>query len=120
MGGLAAVVTLGWWFLSGRAPKASTEPIKITPFTSDGGWKAWPRISPDGEKVAYSWTGPAEDNLDIYVKALGFGTRPFRLIAVSISPPCRHIYGDSIPKDMCARGLTGALVCTLLRSSRRP
>jgi Tol biopolymer transport system component len=47
--------------------------MKITPFTTDGGYKAFPQLSPDGEKVAYEWRG------DIYVKALGPGTRPFRL-----------------------------------------
>ena len=29
--------------------------------------------------MAYVWTGPAEDNADVYVKALGFGATPIRL-----------------------------------------
>ena len=39
----------------------------------------WPRLSPDGERVAYVWRGPDDDNWDIYVKAMGVGTRPLRL-----------------------------------------
>src|SRR4029453_13221266 len=30
-------------------------------------------------RVAYGWTGPANNNWDIYVKAIGPGTRPLRL-----------------------------------------
>jgi Tol biopolymer transport system component len=54
-------------------------PIEITPFTSDGGYKSFPQLSPDGEKVAYAWTGPEDDNWDIYVKPLGVGARSIRL-----------------------------------------
>ncbi|MCG6928544.1 MAG: serine/threonine protein kinase, partial [Acidobacteria bacterium] len=32
--------------------------LEITPFTSDGGQKSLPQLSPDGEKVAYGWAGP--------------------------------------------------------------
>ncbi len=53
--------------------------ITITPFTTDGGNKFFPRLSPDGERMVYVWNGPDLDNWDIYVKAVGPGTRPFRL-----------------------------------------
>jgi Tol biopolymer transport system component/predicted Ser/Thr protein kinase len=73
--GVATVIfagALGWWVLHPRSVDV-TAPMTITPFTTDGGYKAFPQLSPDGEKVAYEWRG------DIYVKALGVGTRPFRL-----------------------------------------
>jgi hypothetical protein len=35
---------------------------RIVPVTTDGGLKLAPRLSPDGERVAYSWTGPGDDN----------------------------------------------------------
>jgi len=70
---------LVWWVVSHRRAGMPTAPITITPFTTDGGLKWNPRLSPDGEKVAYSWAGPKDDNQDIYVKALGKGTRPLRL-----------------------------------------
>jgi Tol biopolymer transport system component len=53
--------------------------VRIVPFTADGGFKFAPRLSPDGERVAYSWAGPKNDNWDVYVKAIGRGTRPLRL-----------------------------------------
>jgi Tol biopolymer transport system component len=80
-GALVAAVTgtLAWRQLSNRAVEPPAEPLKITPFTADGGTKQGPQLSPDGEKVAYAWTGPAGDNWDIYVKALGVGAKPLRL-----------------------------------------
>ncbi len=76
---VATVGWLAWWRLSNRAVAPPAGPLKITPFTTDGGSKASPELSPDGEKVAYSWSGPAADNADIYVKALGVGAKPLRL-----------------------------------------
>jgi len=70
---------LGWWALKGRVPQAPATPITITSLTTDGGGKSNPRLSPDGEKVAYEWTGPNDDNWDIYVKAVGPGTKPLRI-----------------------------------------
>jgi Tol biopolymer transport system component len=79
----AGVVVLaaafGGWALKGRAPQTPAGPITITPFTTDGGSKSDLRLSPDGEKVAYMWTGPNDDNWDIYVKAVGPGTKPLRI-----------------------------------------
>ena len=69
----------GWWALKGRAPQTPAGPITITPFTTDGGGKYSPRLSPDGERVAYAWAGPNDDNWDIYVKAVGPGTKPLRI-----------------------------------------
>jgi Tol biopolymer transport system component len=72
-GGVVLAVAFGWWALKGRAHQAPLGPITITPFTTDGGEKASPRLSPDGERVAYTWKG------DIYVKAVGPGTKPLRI-----------------------------------------
>jgi eukaryotic-like serine/threonine-protein kinase len=78
-GALLLAAALGAWALKGRARPASAAPITITPFTTDGGGKSAPRLSPDGEKVAYAWAGPNDDNWDIYVKAVGPGTKPVRI-----------------------------------------
>jgi Tol biopolymer transport system component len=77
--GVALAAGAGWWAMKGRPRKAPAGPITITPFTTDRGGKYAPRLSPDGERVAYSWTGPDDDNWDIYVKAVGQGTKPLRL-----------------------------------------
>jgi Tol biopolymer transport system component len=78
-GVLVLVAAFGGWALKSRARRAPAGPITITPFTTDGGGKSMPRLSPDGEKVAYAWAGPDDDNWDIYVKAVGPGTKPLRI-----------------------------------------
>jgi predicted Ser/Thr protein kinase len=79
---VAAIVVLaggfGWWALKGRAKRTPAGPVTITPFTTDGGGKVSPQLSPDGEKVAYVWAGADDDNWDVYVKAVGQGTKPLR------------------------------------------
>ncbi|HUL80461.1 MAG TPA: protein kinase [Vicinamibacteria bacterium] len=76
---VAVLGAVGWWLLSTRARDVPAAPVEITPFTTEGGLKRLPQLSPDGEKVAYMWAGPADDNWDIYVKALGPRTKPIRL-----------------------------------------
>jgi eukaryotic-like serine/threonine-protein kinase len=78
-GVVVLTVATGWWALKDRGPQAPAGPITITPFTTDGGGKFSPRLSPDGEKVAYAWAGPNDENWDIYVKAVGPGTKPVRI-----------------------------------------
>jgi Tol biopolymer transport system component/predicted Ser/Thr protein kinase len=58
--GLASVWT------GGRA----TAPT-VLPFTSFAGTESTPAFAPDGETLAYSWDGPDEDNVDIYLQAIG-------------------------------------------------
>jgi Tol biopolymer transport system component len=79
--GLLAVLALalGWKLLSDRDAGAPVEPLEFAPFTTDGGWKEAPQLSPDGEKVAYVWYREGSENSDIYVKALGIGARPLAL-----------------------------------------
>ena len=79
-GALVAAVAFGWWSWSRRSSQVPAQPLKVTPFAAEIGSKWWPQLSPDGEKVAYGWRGPNNDNWDIYLKAaLGVGTRPLRL-----------------------------------------
>ena len=75
---VVVATSFGAWALA-RRRTVPAGPITITPFTTDGGNKFFPRLSPDGERVAYVWNGPDLDNWDLYVKAVGPGTRPFRL-----------------------------------------
>jgi Tol biopolymer transport system component len=79
---LALVAAAGWWLTAGRAPDPTPDlpPMKITPFTTDGGLKGHPQLSPDGERVAYWWGGPNDENWDLYVKGLGLGATPFQLL----------------------------------------
>jgi serine/threonine protein kinase/tricorn protease-like protein len=78
----AGVILAGvaaWFFTSHRALEAPSTEITSTPFTTDGGWKEWPSLAPDGESVAYVWTPEGEAVSNIYVKALGVGTSPLRV-----------------------------------------
>jgi Tol biopolymer transport system component/predicted Ser/Thr protein kinase len=78
-GVVVVAATAGWWLLGHRVKQPAAEPISITPFTFDRGGKLTPRLSPDGERVAYQWSGAADDNWDIYVKPVGAGTKPLRI-----------------------------------------
>jgi len=73
------LIAAGAWWLRGHGPKSPPGPLRIVPFTADGGFKFAPRLSPDGERVAYTWAGPHNDNWDVYVKAIGPGAKPLRL-----------------------------------------
>jgi Tol biopolymer transport system component/serine/threonine protein kinase len=79
--GLIAVVAVavGWRLVSDRDQQVPQDSFEITPFTTDRGWKEWPQLSPDGEKVAYVWYREGADSGDLFVKALGVGTRPLAL-----------------------------------------
>lgn len=43
-------------------------PIYAVPVTTYPGRESAPELSPDGERVAFSWQGEAQDNTDVYVK----------------------------------------------------
>lgn len=69
---LAAVLLLptgAWLVLRTRAPRLP--PPQLLPLTTLNGWEWEPTFSPDGEQVAFKWTGEKSDNDDIYVKMIG-------------------------------------------------
>lgn len=60
-----------------RAPENSA-PLRAVPLITLPGVSRYPSFSPDGERVAFTWTGPNQDNRDVYVQQLGIGS-PLRL-----------------------------------------
>src|SRR5207237_1995335 len=78
---LAAVILLliaGFLGLEAwRAPQ-SMAPLRAVPLTTLPGLARYPSFSPDGNQVAFTWTGPKQDNPDIYVQQIGSGS-PLRL-----------------------------------------
>lgn len=52
-------------------------PIAV-PLTTYPGSESYPTLSADGSQVAFSWEGPSQDNVDIYLKLVGPG-EPHRL-----------------------------------------
>lgn len=52
---LAVVIAAALWWSSSDLRRSPAAPLKITPFTTEGGSKQFPTFSPDGEWVAYEW-----------------------------------------------------------------
>ena len=58
--------------------EAPSEPLRPVPLTSYPGMEIAGSFSPDGNQVAFPWTGGNTENFDIYVKVVGPGP-PLRL-----------------------------------------
>jgi Tol biopolymer transport system component/DNA-binding winged helix-turn-helix (wHTH) protein len=58
----------------------------VAPLVSYWGIRHSPSFSPDGRQVAFAWTGPAGNNLDIYIQSLDGG-------------PPRRLTTDPAPDD---------------------
>jgi serine/threonine protein kinase len=73
-------VLLAAFFLAWQVSRASrrTEPLEAVALTTFPGSVVYPSFSPDGTKVAFTWTGPTQDNPDVYVQVIGSGS-PQRL-----------------------------------------
>jgi DNA-binding winged helix-turn-helix (wHTH) protein len=94
--GLLAVLAGALWQL--RRPLAiAGPPPRVVTITRLAGNEDWPAFSPDGEQVAFSWSGEKSDNFDIYVTMIGatevrrLTTDPADDYAPSWSPDGRHI-----------------------------
>jgi DNA-binding winged helix-turn-helix (wHTH) protein len=74
LGTVASIIAgLGiWHFFEFPATWFSASPaLKSIPLTTYPGLQCCPSFSPDGNEVAFTWTGPRQDNSDIYVKLVG-------------------------------------------------
>jgi Tol biopolymer transport system component len=82
VGAFAAAAIIGvvlYWRLHPSFRSSAVDaPIVVRPFTNLRGAETMPAFSPDGNTIAFSWNGPAEDNRDIYVKLIDSG-EPLRL-----------------------------------------
>ncbi len=84
---LALLSAIGVFYFLNRVPSQSPE-LTVVPLTSYRGSAIMPSSSPDGNQVAFSWNGEAQDNYDIYVKVVGSSAAPLRLT----SDPARDVY----------------------------
>jgi Tol biopolymer transport system component/DNA-binding winged helix-turn-helix (wHTH) protein len=76
---VAALLMLVLIWNSHRNEIQSTAPLVVTPLTSAPGSIQSIALSPDGSRIAYSWSGPgAHPNWDIYVKIVS-EEHPLRL-----------------------------------------
>jgi len=95
---------IAWWaqrdsartLQPGASGREEPQPI-ATQLTAYPGAEDKPSLSPDGSQVAFTWDGPRQDNVDIYVKLVGPGepvrltTAPGRDDSPAWSPDSRHI-----------------------------
>jgi Tol biopolymer transport system component/DNA-binding winged helix-turn-helix (wHTH) protein len=89
----AGIIVCAIWVISllrggGGGPAEEAEPWQPRPLTSYMGNEVTPALSPDGRLVAFSWSGPKNENYDIYVLQIGDAS-PLRLTedtAVDIHP----------------------------------
>lgn len=68
---LASAAAVGSRYLRARADVLRA--LQIVPFTTFPGGEYEPAFSPDGSRVAFVWSGEANQNFDIYVKAISSG-----------------------------------------------
>jgi Tol biopolymer transport system component/DNA-binding winged helix-turn-helix (wHTH) protein len=80
-----------------RTPTIDRSPTRIVPLTRLAGKESWPAFAPDGDQVAFAWSGEKFDNTDIYVTLVGstnvrrVTTDPADDFAPSWSPDGRRI-----------------------------
>ena len=75
---LPLLLVAGFFGWQGWRASRSSEPLRAVALTTSPGEKRYPSFSPDGNYVAFTWTGPKQDNPDIYVQMIGSGS-PLRL-----------------------------------------
>jgi serine/threonine protein kinase len=72
---LAAIVLLaGYAAWRAWRPPPAGEPFRATTLTTFAGIERSPSLSPDGNHVVFTWTGPKQDNENIYVQQIGSGS----------------------------------------------
>ena len=73
---LLMLTMAGTGFLAWRTlvSPENAPPLRAVPLTAESGVARYPSLSPDGNYVAFAWTGPKQDNPDIYVLQIGAGS----------------------------------------------
>jgi serine/threonine protein kinase len=75
---LPALAVAAFFVWRARRAPTSAESVRAIALTTLPGVEFYPSFSPDGDDVAFTWSGPRQDNPDIYVQRIGSGS-PLRL-----------------------------------------
>ncbi|MGH9937859.1 MAG: winged helix-turn-helix domain-containing protein, partial [Blastocatellia bacterium] len=75
---LIAGVAYAWRKMADGGASEAASPARVIPFSSFQGRESSPAFSPDGNQIAFVWSGEQDDNLDIYIKLIDGGS-PLRL-----------------------------------------
>lgn len=97
LGFLAVLVVRRYEIGSATTTPKSLPPLNAVPLTSYQGSETQTAFSPDGNQIAFVWTGPQGDKPNLYAKLIGVET-PLRLTNTAAadtypawSPDSRHI-----------------------------
>ncbi|MDA8020869.1 MAG: LpqB family beta-propeller domain-containing protein [Thermoanaerobaculia bacterium] len=120
---LAVLAIAGIWTWPTELSRPGEPPVGDTqprPLTSFPGPELDPALSPDGGRLAFSWSGAGHDNFDIYVKALG-EEQPLRLTHHSAEDknPAWSPDGHHIAFVRASKGINGVFVVPLLGGEER-
>jgi Tol biopolymer transport system component/tRNA A-37 threonylcarbamoyl transferase component Bud32 len=95
---ILVVIAAATWFGINRLRQTPPDvPMIAKPLVTYHGSVGGPTFSPEGERVAFSWNGEKQDNVDIYVRLIGPGepqrltTDPARDFSPSWSPDGKYI-----------------------------
>ena len=69
---IAIAISIGVWLY--RPPPPPQPEFRVTPLTSYAGFQRDPAFSPDGNQVAFAWTGRSGTVTHIYAKVIGTDT----------------------------------------------
>jgi serine/threonine protein kinase len=69
-----------WFYASSRTVKSSLPPMNVVPFTSFPGHEWLGDFSPDGNQIAFAWTGAKEPSIECHIYVMQIGSEnPLRL-----------------------------------------
>jgi serine/threonine protein kinase len=69
-----------WFYSSSRTVKSSLPPMNVVPFTSFPGHEWLGDFSPDGNQIAFAWTGAKEPSIECHIYVMQIGSdNPLRL-----------------------------------------